>query len=48
MVVGYPTTLILISRVRICMSASHTTKDVMRVFEIIKRISLRLLYEGTN
>ena len=37
-VVGYPATPILTSRVRLCMSASHTTEDVMRAFEVIDRV----------
>ncbi|AFN83006.1 serine palmitoyl transferase subunit 2 [Encephalitozoon romaleae SJ-2008] len=41
-VVGYPATPILTSRVRLCISASHTTEDVMRAFEVIDRIGERL------
>lgn len=37
-VVGYPATPILTSRVRLCVSASHTTEDIMTAFEIINRI----------
>lgn len=37
-VVGYPATPILTSRVRLCISASHTTEDVMRAFDVINRI----------
>lgn len=37
-VVGYPATPILTSRVRLCMSASHTTEDIMRAFDVINRV----------
>ncbi|CAD26592.1 SERINE PALMITOYL TRANSFERASE SUBUNIT 2 [Encephalitozoon cuniculi GB-M1] len=41
-VVGYPATPILTSRARLCVSASHTTEDVMRAFEVIDRIGEEL------
>ncbi|ADM11523.1 serine palmitoyl transferase subunit 2 [Encephalitozoon intestinalis ATCC 50506] len=41
-VVGYPATPILTSRVRLCISASHTTEDVMKAFEIINKVGDKL------
>ncbi|KAG5859688.1 serine palmitoyltransferase [Encephalitozoon hellem] len=41
-VVGYPATPILTSRVRLCISASHSTEDIMKAFEVIDRVGERL------
>jgi len=37
-VVGYPATPILTSRMRLCASASHSTEDVQNAMEVINRI----------
>jgi serine palmitoyltransferase len=37
-VVGYPATPVLLNRVRLCVSAAHTKKDIQRIIEVIDQI----------
>jgi len=46
-VVGFPATPLLTSRARVCISASHTRKDLDRALKVLQGCLLRLLFDST-
>ena len=46
LVVGYPATPVLTSRVRLCLSASHTIEDIDRAIHIIDHVGTVMGMKG--